>query len=88
MVISTNLGYLKDLNRFLFSGEKKSMTVMSISGYQLVPHINPAYQISIYVKMTMRKRTEALTTWISKSFSPSVQGFFKKILENNNLFEF
>ena len=88
MVISTNLGYLKDLNRCLFSGEKKSMTVMSISGYQLTSNIKPEYQISVYVKMTMRKRTEALTTWISKSFSPSVQGFLKKILENNNLFEF
>ena len=62
MVISTNLGYFRLLNRFLLSGEKKSMTAMSINGYQLIPYIKPAYQISIYVKMTTRKRTEALTT--------------------------
>ena len=38
------------------------MTAMSISGYQLIKYIKSAYQISIYVKMTMRKRTKVLTT--------------------------
>ena len=63
------------------------MIATSISGYQLIPYIKFAYQISIYVKMTMRKRTEALTTWMLKSFFPSVQKFLKKILRNNNLFQ-
>ena len=32
-----------------------------------------SYQLSIYVKMTMRRRNEALTTWILKSFGLNVQ---------------
>ena len=40
------------------------MVAMSIkfSGIQLIPYIKSADQISIYAKMTMRKRTETLIT--------------------------
>ena len=37
--------------------------------------------------MTMRRRTEALTTSILKSFISSVLNFFIYILENKNLFQ-
>ena len=40
------------------------MVAMGIkfSGIQLIPYIKSADQISIYVKMTIRRRTETLIT--------------------------
>ena len=75
MVFSTNLGYFRVLKRFLFSGEKKSMTAMSISGYHLIPYIKSAYQISIYVKMTEKNDRSTDQMNFKVLFFPSAQNF-------------
>ena len=61
--------------------------LLPISRVKWNHYIKSVYQISIYVKMTMRRRTEALTASILKSFISSVLIFFKQILENKNLFQ-
>ena len=60
-IISTNLGYLRLLNKFLFSEEKIHWI---FRGIQFMFYIRSAYQIKIYVKINLRRKTEALTTWI------------------------
>ena len=61
MVISTNLGYLRFLNKFLFSEEKIHWI---FRGIQFILYVKSAYQIKIYVKINLRRKTEAVTTWI------------------------
>ena len=60
-IISTNLGYLRFLNKFLFSEEKIHWI---FRGIQFILYIKSEYQIKIYVKINLRRKTEAVTTWI------------------------
>ena len=61
------------LNRFLLSEEKKALWLWAFSGIQIISYTQSSYQLGIYVKKTMRRRNEALTTWILKSFGLNVQ---------------